>query len=209
VTRNMTSRARPMRDPSDETTQFLTALVGFLRRQGYLPGQEMETGNFYHFYRLGAHDRRLTLNYDDAPWTMVQEQRLDDGLWVAMAPAQTVRDFVIDIQSAANDSERETVWPVLGTALNEVLRHSHGWIARLDESTNDNRKQTILLGTEAHGVQRRLTVALTGPNRGEATLEMLSHGSPSEWLPLDRSRLTTILRAKDASEAVATFLRLA
>jgi len=91
VTRNMTSRTRPMRDPSDETTQFLTALVGFLRRQGYLPGQDMETGNFYHFYRLGAHDRRLTLNYDDAPWTMVQEQRLDDGLWVAMAPAQTVR----------------------------------------------------------------------------------------------------------------------
>ena len=189
----------------------MTALEGFLRRQGYLSGHEVMDGENVVFYRLGSPDRRIVLNGEQAPWTLTSEQQDQDGQWVALAPAKPVRDYVIDVQSAANDvdADAEPVWPVLGATLNDVLRQSHGWIAEMDESSNDNNRQTILFGTSGRGVERRLILWLAGPQRGEAMLEMLSHGEPSEWLPLDHSRLPSLLRSKNAATAVAEFLRLA
>ncbi|MBV6633200.1 MAG: hypothetical protein KI792_09235 [Alphaproteobacteria bacterium] len=199
----------------------MAALVGFLRRQGYLPGTENgyqpDSISAVTFYRIGGMEERLILTRDTSPWTLEAQSADENGNWISHGEAMPVRDFVVELQTAANDGvmagevggAEDKVWPVFGAALNDALRQSHGWVARLDNTSNDNGNQTILIGSEATGVQRRLTFAINGPDRGAATLEMLSHGEPSEWLPLDEGRLTSMLRTKDAALAIARFLRLA
>ena len=217
-TRQMMNLARPSENNANETGQFMSALVGFLRRHGYFPGTE----NGYQpandsaviFYRLGRTHERLSLRRDVEPWTITIATRDDAGLWHADGEPRAVRDFVVELQTSANDTssgeDADTVWPLFGNALNEALRKSYGWIARLDQTSDDSgTEQTIHIGSEATGIQCRLILAIDGVKEGDATLEMLSHGEPSEWLPLDHSKVATLLRAKDSAQAVAQFLRLA
>jgi len=216
-TRQIMTLARPLENNTNETGQFMSALVGFLRRHGYLPGTE----NGYQpandsaviFYRLGRSDQRLSLRRDLEPWTITSATRDENGIWQSDAEPQAVRDFVVELQTAANNMASgeavDTIWPLFGAALNDALRKSYGWVARLEHTSEDGSQQVIMIGSEATGVQCRLTLGITGDKDGDATLEMLSHGAPSEWLPLDNTRVAKLLRAKDPVKAVAEFLRLA
>ncbi|MEO0392540.1 MAG: hypothetical protein AAF213_04745 [Pseudomonadota bacterium] len=216
-TRHMMNLARPLNNNTDETGQFMAALVGFLRRHGYLPGTE----NGYQpandsaviFYRLGRTDERLSLRRDVEPWTITMATRDEQGIWHSTGEGQAVRDFVVELQTLTNNTNSgeaaDTIWPMFGNALNDALQKSYGWTARLDHTSDDGAEQIIHIGSEATGVQCRLTLAIKGAKEGDATLEMLSHGEPSEWLPLDQARVPSLLRAKDSATAVAQFLRLA
>lgn len=215
-TRQIMTLARPLENNTNETGQFMSALVGFLRRHGYLPGTE----NGYQpandsaviFYRLGRSDQRLSLRRDLEPWTITSATRDANGIWHSDSEPQAVRDFVVELQTSANEmagGKHGDIWPMFGSALNDALRKSYGWVARLEHTSADGSQQVIMIGSEATGVQCRLTLAIGGDKTGDATLEMLSHGEPSEWLPLDSARISDLVRTKDRIQAVATFLRLA
>lgn len=214
--RQMMNLARPLESTTNETGQFMSALAGFLRRQGYLPGTENgyqpANDSAVTFYRLGGDDTRLTLRRDLEPWTITVQRRSEAGTWQQVGEPQPVREFVVEMQTAANDArnngEAEDMWAQFGSALNDALRKSYGWVARLDLSGDDADHQTMVIGSQTTGMQCRLIIAIGGDNAGEATMEMLSHGEPSEWLPLDKTRIASLLRQKDAATAVAQFLRL-
>lgn len=213
----MMNLARPLETKTNETGQFMSALAGFLRRMGYLPGTENgyqpANDSAVTFYRLGGDDTRLVLRRDMEPWTVMAQTRNDAGIWEQAMEPQPVREFIVEMQTVANNDrmngEADDIWAVFGTALNDALRKSYGWVARLDLSRDDTMHQTMMIGSQTTGIQCRLIITIAGDDKGKATLEMLSHGEPSEWLTLDKTRITTLLRSKDTAMAVAQFLRLA